>query len=592
MSAKSISIVEAKKLQEIMQDPVKWAQVFVVTFDGSKKTYVPWVARWYQVEMLRDQSVKKVARCGRRTGKCLPGWVKIFDPTTGKLIPIEELYKQQYANVLTMEDNYKLNKTSTTIVLDNGVKEVFKVRLKSGKEIDATGNHPLYTINGWKEIDDLKLGDFVATPRIMDHFGNKEIDINIVKLLAYMIGDGNHIDSNLRFTTADENILNEMNNIVAKYDCQLKQYDSNKQYDYNITKVHEINNKTVSNQIREILINYGVHNKNSHKKEIPNEIFELTKEQISIFLSRLYATDGWASSRSNLRPMSEIGYCSVSRSMLSQIQHLLLRFGIHSTIQKKNVKYKEDVNIAYQLLIYAKEDIIRFQKEIGIFSKESAVQLAVDTANLRTAREDSVPVEIMTEVELERSKLGLLKKDLVLSKHDRIRMDYAPQRSTLGHYGKVMNNQRFIDLSESDIYWEEIVSIESIGYHQTYDFTIPKTHNFVANDIIVHNTETMCIDMLHRVFTRNNYRCLVVTPYENQVRLIFMRLKELIEASPLLKKEIIKNTSNPYQIGLGNNSAILGFTTGAASGSGGASIRGQRADENNLKKCIQWSTSR
>lgn len=88
----------------------------------------------------------------------------------------------------------------------------------------------------------------------------------------------------------------------------------------------------------------------------------------------------------------------------------------------------------------------------------------------------------------------------------------------------------------------------------------------------------MVIDMLHRIYTNPNYRCLVVTPYENQVRLIFMRIRELIDLSPLLKQEIVKMTSNPYQITFKNNSAILGFTTGAASGSGGASIRGQRAD--------------
>lgn len=74
------------------------------------------------------------------------------------------------------------------------------------------------------------------------------------------------------------------------------------------------------------------------------------------------------------------------------------------------------------------------------------------------------------------------------------------------------------------------------------------------------------------------YRCLFVTPYENQVRLIFIRLKELIDGSPLLKKEVKRMTQNPYMIEWKSGSMIIGFTTGAASGSGGASIRGQRAD--------------
>lgn len=91
-------------------------------------------------------------------------------------------------------------------------------------------------------------------------------------------------------------------------------------------------------------------------------------------------------------------------------------------------------------------------------------------------------------------------------------------------------------------------------------------------------TETMCIEMLWKAFTKKHHRILVVTPYENQVRLIFTRLNEIISESPLLKQRVIKNTKNPYWIGLDNGAIILGFTTGASSGSGGASIRGQRAD--------------
>lgn len=91
-------------------------------------------------------------------------------------------------------------------------------------------------------------------------------------------------------------------------------------------------------------------------------------------------------------------------------------------------------------------------------------------------------------------------------------------------------------------------------------------------------TESMVLDMLWRSFTRRNYRCLTVTPYENQVRLQFQRLRELIDASPLLKAEVVSMTKNPYAIVFKNQSAIFGFTTGASSGSGAASIRGQRAD--------------
>ena len=42
--------------------------------------------------------------------------------------------------------------------------------------------------------------------------------------------------------------------------------------------------------------------------------------------------------------------------------------------------------------------------------------------------------------------------------------------------------------ANGDVYWDKIVSIEYAGEEMTYDLTVPDTHNFVANDIIVHNS--------------------------------------------------------------------------------------------------------
>jgi replicative DNA helicase len=49
------------------------------------------------------------------------------------------------------------------------------------------------------------------------------------------------------------------------------------------------------------------------------------------------------------------------------------------------------------------------------------------------------------------------------------------------------NAQRSL-IEEIDVMWEEIVAIDEIGAFQVYDLTVPGTHNFVANDVCVHNT--------------------------------------------------------------------------------------------------------
>lgn len=126
-------------------------------------------------------------------------------------------------------------------------------------------------------------------------------------------------------------------------------------------------------------------------------------------------------------------------------------------------------------------------------------------------------------------------------------------------------------------HYEEVSSIEYIGKRRTYDLTIKEYRNFEANGFMVHNTETMCIYMLWHAFHKKNQRLLVAAPYENQIRLIFKRLKELIATADELSQSLVKDTSNPYELAFSNGTAIIGFTVGATSGAG-ASVRGQRAD--------------
>jgi replicative DNA helicase len=53
---------------------------------------------------------------------------------------------------------------------------------------------------------------------------------------------------------------------------------------------------------------------------------------------------------------------------------------------------------------------------------------------------------------------------------------------------KALSSDRLMTLVDSDVVWDPIVSIESEGVQPTYDLTIEGHHNFVANDIIVHNS--------------------------------------------------------------------------------------------------------
>ena len=52
----------------------------------------------------------------------------------------------------------------------------------------------------------------------------------------------------------------------------------------------------------------------------------------------------------------------------------------------------------------------------------------------------------------------------------------------------VTNNEKLQDLVSGDIYWDELIAIEKQQEEDVYDITVPETHNFIANDIVVHNS--------------------------------------------------------------------------------------------------------
>ncbi len=60
-------------------------------------------------------------------------------------------------------------------------------------------------------------------------------------------------------------------------------------------------------------------------------------------------------------------------------------------------------------------------------------------------------------------------------------------------------------LAESDIYWDEIVSIEPDGEEEVFDLTVPVHHNFVANDIVVHNSIEQDADIVMFIYRDEYY---------------------------------------------------------------------------------------
>jgi replicative DNA helicase len=239
----------------------------------------------------------------------------------------------------------------------------------------------------------------------------------------------------------------------------------------------------------------------SETKTIPNIVFKLEKSQLSLFLNRLFATDGWATLLNS--GQSQLGYCTVSEKLARQIQHLLLRFGIIAALKKRAVKYNNTRRPAWQLDITDALSIKNFIAEIGIFGKEAAlakVTEAISQKRYQTNR-DLIPVEIWEQIAVAKGSetWSSLAQRAGIKSYTNIHVGKrALKRERLWILATTLDNLPLQQLANSDVYWDEIISIESVGNKQVYDLTIPETHNFIANDICVHNT-AFCLNLAHNI---------------------------------------------------------------------------------------------
>ncbi|MFN8173285.1 MAG: DnaB-like helicase C-terminal domain-containing protein [Candidatus Nanopelagicales bacterium] len=77
----------------------------------------------------------------------------------------------------------------------------------------------------------------------------------------------------------------------------------------------------------------------------------------------------------------------------------------------------------------------------------------------------------------------------------------SPSRERLGRVAEVLGDADLEMLATNDVYWDEIVSVESVGVQDVFDATVVGRHNFIADGVVVHSSLEQDADMvvlLHR----------------------------------------------------------------------------------------------
>lgn len=447
-----------------------------------------------------------------------PLLVNAVDEVTGQIVqaPIKRLYRQHVSTHLRT------------------------IRLEDGSSVTITYLHKLLTDKGW--TNDLHIGDYVCVPAKLVWDGKPE-DPDLVKFLAWQIAEGYELQrpTTLRLTQKNVSILEELkaclDRIRERYGIKINRPS------INIPKERCAYLSLYSVEYRRFLEARGYKwGKLSNEKRIPDFIMQAGLDSIRIFLCNFFEAEA-----SVVANMHSIEISTASPMLIQQLSCLLRRFGIWMWISTKQKCATNGAGIyrPYQCGVIGGNAARKFCEQIGFVGIEKQKKLEKICTAVNNTNIEGIPASDVMAGVIARTRLPMRHFDMptvyaygsqqfspislkkVITGFDRIvsgevervyREKPASKWTvqTLAAYAAldremlIGTRAKLQHLLDQEVYYCRIKEIEEIEYEGwVYDFEVEQHHNFVANNILCHNTIQLITLLLHEHALKRNARTLL-----------------------------------------------------------------------------------
>jgi replicative DNA helicase len=444
-----------------------------------------------------------------RESGCLTAESRILRADTGSQVTLGSLLASGERNVpvWALDERLRLIARPMTHVFSTGVKEVFRVRLASGREVEATANHPFLTYAGWRPLSEVPVGSRVAVPRHVPRpLETTDMPEPQIVMLAHLLGDGSFVeDQPIRYASTDEANLAAVTEAATHFGITAvrDEYAAARRTTLRLPAPYHLTDGR-RNPIAAWLRSYGLFGLPSYEKFVPDPVFALPKKRLALFLRHLWATDGcvWWDEKAG---QARIYYASTSRRLIDDVAQLLMRFNVMTRIE---VTREGSCRPCYHLLVCGAENQLRFLDDIGVpgarsvMAERARANLAVIKSN---ANLDTIPREVWHRVRGVLAEQQMTHREFAAGISTQFcgsaLWKHAPSRERLARIAAVLDAADLEMIATNDVFWDEVASVESLGMRQVYDATVAGAHNFIANGINVHNSieqDSDVVILLHR----------------------------------------------------------------------------------------------
>ncbi|WP_291423440.1 DNA polymerase III subunit alpha [Deinococcus sp.] len=442
--------------------------------------------------------------------KCLTGDT-LIPVAGGELRRIEDLYREgQGVHLPSVNSSYRLELRPTGEFFDNGPQSVWRVRTALGRELTATANHPLLTLDGWRNVENLQPGDRIAAPARLPELGAEQWPRHKAALLGWILAEGNtcYLHGAYLYSQSETQVADMVACAAAFANTQpsLKQR-SEQQTVWDVCLGTGVCGTGGKSGVQLWLEELGMVGGRATEKALPAAAFRLSNASLAVLVGRYWSGDGFIYGAGNTAPYA----ATSSRRLADDLAHILLRLGMVAKVTEKHFSGARGEDTAkrtgYTVQLVGRRSVEQFLAVVGpqLVGREAQLEgLRASYAAAPARREtvDTLPASTKARVQVAQDGSGLTwrgvqtpergcTKEFGASKaHEKGAHEKGLHRATLQTPGEWFDAPELLGVCSDDLYWDTITSIEAAGEAQTYDLEVPGTHNFVANGLVVHNSHS------------------------------------------------------------------------------------------------------
>jgi replicative DNA helicase len=450
-----------------------------------------------------------------RESGCLAGDTPVYLPDSGTYVPIRDLVGKSGFRVLALDKGWwRMDARNVTNAFSTGVKPIFKLTTRLGRSVRATANHKFLTMEGWRRLDELKVGDHIALPRVLQGPEEDTMSRAELGLLGHLIGDGCTLATHaIQYTTKDPTLADEVVRLATELfggsvRPRIKQERTWIQVYLPATK-HLTHG--VHSPVRVWLEELGAFGLRSHQKFVPTKVFNQSLSGVATFLRHLWATDGCV--RLNFDHYASIYYASSSENLAGDVQSLLLRLGINARLSRhsQGVKGRDQFHVT----ITGHDEMIAFLEIVDVLGHEKSVHRSLVLEYLvtreRKTNRDIIPAKVWSSMAQPAMAANHITQRTMQAG---LGMSYMGQRifaqnvsrERTKRVAEVVGSAEMEMLAVSDVYWDRIASVQADGIEEVFDLTVEDLHNFVSGNVIVHNSIEQDADLVMFLYRPEYYK--------------------------------------------------------------------------------------